>query len=312
MMQQRKRIQTGLLLSAGALFAFVLVSTAAPAQEYGDGRGMANRLTQLEKQVQTLSRSVYKGAPLPAEMAGGGSGAQPSSAALTMMEDRLRAMEEQQRNLVGQVEKLSFDVRQMQEQFQKAQSDIDMRLQQAAATPSAAATTATLPADEMAAAPAAASSGAVNQAVRTSGNSASGTLGQLSSAGTAGAEALYESGFTDIREQNFEAAEAKFTQFMKAYPSHPLAGNAQYWLAETHYVRGDYRQSAKMFAKGYQDFPQSQKAADSLLKLGLSLGKLGKKEDACLTLQQLQKEFPGDASPVNSRAKQEITRLGCG
>lgn len=309
MMQQRKRIQTGLLLSAGALFALVLVSTAAPAQEYGDSRGMANRLTQLEKAVQTLSRSVYKGAPLPADMLSSG-GAQPSQAAITLMEDRMRAMEEQQRNLVGQIEKLNFDMRQMQEQFQKAQADLDLRLQQqGSATPASTSTSTTLPADEMAATPATRS---VDDAVRTSGNSTSGTLGQLSSSGAAGAEGLYESGFTDIREQKFDAAEGKFTQFMKSYPGHPLAGNAQYWLAETYYVRGDYRQAAKMFAKGYQDFPQSQKAADSLLKLGLSLGKLGKKEDACLTLQQLQKEFPGDSSPVNSRAKQEITRLGCG
>ena len=313
--QPHSNRKTGLLLSAGALFAFAFMIVApvmSGAQEYNDTRGMANRLNQLEKQVQTLSQSVFRGKPLPADMAAGASsgGGNINPAALTMFEDRLRAVEEQQRTMIGQIEKLGFDVRQMQDQMQKAQSDLDMRFQQmnaSASSSSASSSSSTLPADEMAATP--------SEGVKSSGNSAAGTLGTLGS-GTAAAagspESLYEAGFADVREQNFDAAQMKFTDFMARYPTHALAGNAQYWLAETYYVRGDYRQAAKLFAKGYQEFPQGQKAADCLLKLGLSLGKLGKKEDACLSLQQLQKEFPGDSSPVNRRAKQEMTQLGCG
>ena len=103
----------------------------------------------------------------------------------------------------------------------------------------------------------------------------------------------------------------KFTDFMGKYSTHPLAANAQYWLAETYYVRGDYRQAAKMFAQGYQDYPQGPKSADCLLKLGLSLAKLGRKDDACLSLQQLQKEFPGEANPAKRRGQQEMQQLGC-
>lgn len=312
--QPHSNRKTGLLLSAGALFAFAF-TLAAPvmsgAQEYTDTRGMANRLNQLEKQVQTLSQSIFKGKPLPADMAAGGNSGGVNPAALTMFEERLRVVEEQQRSMISQVEKLGFDVRQMQDQMQKSQSDLDMRFQQmsaaGAATASSASSSSSLPADEMAATP--------SDGVKSSGNSASGTLGTLGSGATAAsgsAESLYEAGFADVREQNFDAAQKKFTDFMARYPTHALAGNAQYWLAETYYVRGDYRQAAKLFAKGYQEFPQGQKAADCLLKLGLSLGKLGKKEDACLSLQQLQKEFPGDNSPVNRRAKQEMTQLGCG
>lgn len=299
--------KTGLLLSAGALFAFAF-TLAAPAlsgaQEYTDTRGMANRLGQLEKQVQTLSQSVFRGAPPPAGAATGGGSANP--AALTMFEDRLRAVEEQQRTLIGQVEKLTFDMRQMQDQMQKAQADTDLRFQQVStASPSSSTTSApAVPAQDMP---------VTDDAVRSSGTSASGTLGTLSAqAGASTPEALYEAGFADIREQNFDGAQKTFTEFMTRYPTHALAGNAQYWLAETYYVRGDYRQAAKLFAKGYQEFPKGQKAPDCLLKLGLSLAKIGKKEDACLSLQQLQKEFPGDSSPVNRRAKQEMTQLGCG
>ena len=39
--------------------------------------------------------------------------------------------------------------------------------------------------------------------------------------------------------------------------------------------------------------------------------KLGKKEDACLSLRQLQKEVPDNSSPLRRRALQEIKQLGC-
>lgn len=319
MTNRHKQIQTGLLPRAGALFVFALLlaPVIAGAQEYTDSRSMQNRINQLENQIQTLSRSVYRGAPMPQGAVASGGG--DSSAALGVFGDRLQAIEDQQRNMIGQIEKLQFDVRQMQDQLQKFQADTELRFQQAPVTGSSATTApasssstarTTLPPDELAADPAAPSADA---AVRTSGNSPSGTLGTLSSGGaTTTAESLYESGFSDIRESNFDSAQKKFTDFMSRYPTHALAGNAQYWLAETYYVKGDYRQAAKLFAKGYQDYPQGQKASDCLLKLGLSLAKLGQKEDACLSLQQLQSEFPGDTSPVNRRAKQEMSQLGCG
>ena len=146
-------------------------------------------------------------------------------------------------------------------------------------------------------------------AQETPASTGSNTLG--GNTNTDPANRLYDSAFADIRESKYEAAEGKFSRFMSMYPSHNLAPNAQYWLAETYYVRGEYAQAARMFAQGYQDYPKGPKAGDSLLKLGLSLAQLGKKEDACLSYQQLKKEFGGVKNTVTSRADQEIKRLGC-
>lgn len=310
--------KTRLLLTAGALFAFTFIPVAQ-AQEGYNGQGwnggaapsgreatdLQNRINQLENQIQTLSRSVYRGAPPEAgAMPPADSGA--SNAALSMIQDRLSTLETQQREQTGQIEKLAFDIKQVQDQMQKMQADIDLRFQQQGGG--------TAPAPEprpgiIPPTPAPSNNGAGNFGTPAP---ASGTLGSMTSGGAASADALYESAFADVRDSKYDSAEVKLTEFMSKHAGHPLAANAQYWLAETYYVRGDYRQSAKMFAKGYQEYPQGQKAADCLLKLGLSLSKLGKKEDACLSLQQLQKEFPGDASPVNRRAQQEIKQLGCG
>jgi TolA-binding protein len=76
-------------------------------------------------------------------------------------------------------------------------------------------------------------------------------------------------------------------------------------------VRGNYQDAARSFAQGYQTYPKSQKAADSLLKLGLSLAKMNKKDDACLSFKQLEKEFAGDNGPVMRRAQSEERTLGC-
>lgn len=122
----------------------------------------------------------------------------------------------------------------------------------------------------------------------------------------------YERAFALIRSGKHSDAEQAFSRFLVSYPNHKLASNASYWMAETYYVRADYATSAKLFAKSYQKYPKGAKASDNLLKLGLSLAKLNKKRDACLTFKQLDKEFGGTSgNPVLRKAKEEENRLGC-
>ena len=89
--------------------------------------------------------------------------------------------------------------------------------------------------------------------------------------------------------------------FVQRYPNDPLAGNAQYWLGETYYVRKDYENAATAFAEGYQKYPESGKAADNLLKLGMSLGNLGKKSEACSAFARLDRDFPTAPANVKDR-----------
>ena len=124
-------------------------------------------------------------------------------------------------------------------------------------------------------------------------------------------EKAYESAFAQIRDHKYKEAATSFTQFLQQYPDHNLAANAQYWLSETFYVRGEYTEAARQFARGYQKYPKSTKTADNLLKLGLSLARSDKTQEACLTFTQLQQEFAGKADDIVSRSKQEQKRLGC-
>ena len=96
-----------------------------------------------------------------------------------------------------------------------------------------------------------------------------------------------------------------------ATPNDPLAGSAQYWLGETYYARGRYAEAASAFAEGYKSYPKGTKAADDLLKLGMSLARANQKQNACVALAQLDHDFPNPGSAIKEQRIAEKKRLGC-
>jgi tol-pal system protein YbgF len=122
---------------------------------------------------------------------------------------------------------------------------------------------------------------------------------------------LYERAYGHLLQQDYASAEVAFGEFLRQHPNHELSGNAQYWLGESHYVRGQYRPAANAFLKGYQTYGRSQKAPDSLLKLGMSLDRLGQKDAACSSLGELSQRYPGAPAHIQSRAQTERARIGC-
>jgi tol-pal system protein YbgF len=114
------------------------------------------------------------------------------------------------------------------------------------------------------------------------------------------------------REQSdFARPEAALKAFVAAHPTHKLAGNAQYWLGETFYVRKDYQNAVVSFADGLKKYPNSDKGPDNLLKLGMALGQLNQKPNACGALGELDKRYPNAATAIKQSAQRERQRLGC-
>ncbi len=128
---------------------------------------------------------------------------------------------------------------------------------------------------------------------------------------TANPKQLYETAYGYLLQRDYGAAEAAFDEFLRRYPNDPLAGNAQYWLGESLYVRGQYRAAAGAFLKGYQAYGKSAKAPESLLKLAMSLQRLGQKDAACSSYSELATKFPGAPGHVKSTAQAERQRAGC-
>ncbi len=122
---------------------------------------------------------------------------------------------------------------------------------------------------------------------------------------------LYETAYGYLLQRDYGAAEAAFDDFLRRHPSDSLSGNAQYWLGESHFVRGQYKAAASAFLKGYQTYGQSQKAPDSLLKLAMSLDRLGQRDAACSSYAELNTKFPNAPQSVKARAQSERQRVGC-
>jgi tol-pal system protein YbgF len=121
----------------------------------------------------------------------------------------------------------------------------------------------------------------------------------------------YNHAFGLLKQADYPAAEAALKAFVEEHPKDPMAGNAQYWLGETYYTRNRFAEAASAFAEGYKRYPKSAKAADALLKLGMSLGRANQKQNACLALAQLDHDFPKPGAAVKEHAEAERKRLGC-
>jgi tol-pal system protein YbgF len=121
----------------------------------------------------------------------------------------------------------------------------------------------------------------------------------------------YDYAFDLLKRAEYAQAEQALRQFVTTYPSDALAGNAQYWLAETFYVRNNYTEAAAQFLKGYETYPQSPKAPDNLFKLGLTLTILGKVQEACAAYKHFDHDYANAAGALKRRVVDERQRLGC-
>jgi tol-pal system protein YbgF len=121
----------------------------------------------------------------------------------------------------------------------------------------------------------------------------------------------YDYAIAFMRQQDWSRAEAALREFLKVNPSDPLAANAQYWLGESLYARGDYQQAAVEFMNGYRNYRTSAKGPDNLLKLGLSLEKMQQVPGACTAFGSIAREYPAADDKVRKDAQAERSKLKC-
>lgn len=121
----------------------------------------------------------------------------------------------------------------------------------------------------------------------------------------------YTQAFGLLRQAKYDDAAIALQVFVNQNPDDPLADNARYWLGETFYVRSEFIRAAEVFFEGYRISPSGPKAPDTLLKLGMSLGKLGKQAEACAAFTKLGGEFPDASTNVRNTMERERIRNGC-
>jgi tol-pal system protein YbgF len=193
--------------------------------------------------------------------------------------------------LRGEIETLRFETENSDSRQRELYVDVDRRLQQLETAPRApaGAPSAALPPDPGAFGAGAATGAAV--AARPAGSD----------------QQNYQAAFDLIQARRYEEANTAFTSFLSQFPTSPLADNAQYWLAETHYVRGQYSAALPEFRKVIETYPQSAKMPDALLKVGFCQAELGDRAAARTSLQEVMRQFPDTTAA--RLASQRLDRL---
>ena len=125
------------------------------------------------------------------------------------------------------------------------------------------------------------------------------------------AEKQYEFATSFLKVGDYTTAERAFREFVKTNPEHKLAGNAQYWYAETFRIRQLYTDAATAYLEGYQKYPKGEKAPINLLKLGVSMVQIGEKEQGCKMIDAVEKQYPKANQSVLQKAKYESKKFEC-
>ncbi len=124
-------------------------------------------------------------------------------------------------------------------------------------------------------------------------------------------EKQYEFATSFLKVGDYNTAERAFREFIDTNPNHELSGNAQYWYAETYRIRQLYTDAASAYLEGYQKYPKSKKAPINLLKLGVSLVQIGEKDQGCLMITGVKKQYPQANQSVLQKAKYEEKKFEC-
>jgi tol-pal system protein YbgF len=80
--------------------------------------------------------------------------------------------------------------------------------------------------------------------------------------------------------------------FLRKYPRHDYADNAQYWLGEAFYAQKDYPHALAEFRTVIETYPRGNKVPDALLKVGYCYQALGQSEKARAVLEQVVNLYP--------------------
>jgi len=277
-----------------------------------------SELQQIKKDLSTLEKAVYS------QSFKGSSGSQQSGSlegALTRQLVKITEIEEQMQKLTASHEEVLFSFEQLNERINKVQKDNELRLSDLETGDPKAVAKKTPP----------------KQFPGTDKPQDLGTMvvqkqtekeQQTSSINPAAVVRVEESDTKEIlpnaspdeqykfatsliKVGDYDQAELALREFVKKNPKHELAGNAQYWYAETFYIRQLYHDAAAAYLDGYQKYPQSTKGPQNLLKLGVTLSELGEKDQGCQMLDGITKQYPKATQSVIQKARYEKKKFKC-
>lgn len=272
---------------------------AAPAHSQSR-RELAERIDATEVRIGELEEQFLAGDPV-----------------VETLTRRLDDLEYQVREVTGEAERLQFENRQLRQQVDQLQAELDAM--RAPAQPVV---------DEAAAAwmndgldgevPAEATQG--QPVIYTDPDdphaearaAATGTLGATPPPPASADPAFaFDTARSRLNDGDFIGAQSGFEAFVADHADHPQAGEAWYWLGETFFVRSQFAEAADAYIASLRNQPDGEKAPDALVRLAASLHGLGRTREACETLSRFGRQFPNASQASRDRAARESVRANC-
>ena len=302
---------------------------------YADNHNIYEILDQLQKDIKTLEKAVYSGSielnsdssiNLNSDLDNN------SEDVLTRHLLKLSEIENQFQELTNKFEEINFKLDKLSNRMSKVQADNQIRFQDLENVVSSDATTNKL------------TKKTNNEQMEVlPGSSQPQDLGSISYKDTATNETSQKTNSVDstalvvtetfqaeekilpnespdkqyqfatsfLKVGDYSTAERAFREFVDTNPEHNLAGNAQYWYAETFRIRQLYTDAASAYLEGYQRYPKGEKAPINLLKLGVSMVQIGEKDQGCKMINGVEEQYPEANQSVIQKAKYESQKFEC-
>src|SRR5690606_37768340 len=110
---------------------------------------------------------------------------------------------------------------------------------------------------------------------------------------------------------DYAFAEDQLSQFIEIYPDNPQMPAAASLLGVALLHRAAYDQAAEVLLNAFQKAPDSPRAPDLLLKLGMSLSGAGERETACRTFAEVDRRYASLTPALRTRLSEEKSRAEC-
>ena len=228
-------------------------------------------------------------------------------------------LQKEVQSLRGQVEELTHQLQQAQNQQRSMYADLDQRLTGFTTAKSAKAkedneVIASQPRETIpikSATKLAANKPPANTANTTKAVSANTAVASQEQLNPAEEQQIYQAAYDLIKSKKYNDAITMLQKMLKKYPSGQSAANAHYWLGELYGLLNKSDQSAAEFSKVISDYPTSPKVSDASLKLGLIYVGQFKWVEAKTTFKKVIKLYPGTASArVATEQLKQIKQAG--
>lgn len=275
----------------GGLSALLFVAGGLATDAEAQNRKTRDRLEEIERQLNDLQGAVFgedrEGAPVRFQGANpDGSAPALSGGANADLMLRIGTIESELQRINGEVERLSFMMRQQDDKLSRLISLAYPELE-----------------GEFSSGPvnASASSGITGGPVDlVSGGDASDALPEFSDA-----EAAYRAGRSALLEARYDDAERAFLAITENFSDSERAGDATYYLGETYLAQGDLGAAARVLLDFIRQYPEHERAAEAHLKLGQAFARAEKTREACRVWQRGLQQYP----EMNDNLRTRMTQM---